>query len=69
MAEPVLQLAVRCQGGALAHVVAAAAVANAACRKALLNELSPRRRLEKVLVELSELLARLDAASKGGLVN
>lgn len=68
-AEPVLQLAARCQGGALADVVAATVVADVDRRKELLYELSPGRRLEKVLVELSEVIARLGAASNGGPVN
>jgi len=58
------------RGGALADVVAAAVVADADRRRELLEELSPRARLEAVMDDLSEVLAQMRTRSgPAGLPN
>jgi Lon protease-like protein len=67
--EPLLQLAARLDGGALADVVAGALVQETDRRQALLSELDPGRRLRLVLEEVGELLLRLGPAQSAGPPN
>lgn len=67
--EPLLQLAARLEGGALADVVAGALVQETERRQALLSELDPGKRLRLVLEEVGELLLRLGPAQFAGPLN
>jgi Lon protease-like protein len=58
-AEVLVREGARARGGALADVVAAAVVADAERRRELLEQLSPRVRLQEVMGDLSEVLAQL----------
>ena len=69
-AQVLVQEGARARGGALADVVAAAVVADAERRRALLEELSPRVRLREVMEDVSEVLAQLRTRTRpGGLPN
>ena len=69
-AEVLIHEGAQARGGALADVVAAAVVADAERRRELLEELSPRVRLEAVMEDLSEVLAQLRTRSRpAGLLN
>ena len=69
-AQVLVQEGARARGGALADVVAAAVVADAERRRALLEELSPRVRLREVMEDVSEVLAQLRTRARpGGLPN
>lgn len=69
VAENLVQLAALQRGGALADVVAAALVADVDKRQQLLRELDPGRRLEQVLEEVAELMARIGAVATRGPLN
>lgn len=68
-AENLLPVAARAMGGTLADVVASAVVPEAERRQELLAELDVRRRLEAVLGDLGELIARLQPMRPSGPLN
>ena len=68
-AENLLPVVARAQGGALADVVAAAVVPEPERRQELLCELDVRTRLESVLDDVSELIARLSPVKPVGPLN
>lgn len=68
-AENLLPVAARALGGTLADVVASAVVPEAERRQELLAELDVRRRLEAVLEDLGELIARLQPMRPSGPLN
>ncbi|MBX5483983.1 MAG: LON peptidase substrate-binding domain-containing protein [Myxococcaceae bacterium] len=67
--DSLVQQAAKARGGALADVVAASLVPELERRKELLAELDPRARLQAVLDDVGELMARLSAASPRGPLN
>ncbi len=69
VAAKVMELANRLQGGALADVIASTLVSDIPRRQTLLSELDPQRRLRAVLLDVSELMARLNEAKKLGPLN
>jgi Lon protease-like protein len=69
VADNLLQLAARAQGGALADAVAAALLPDVEARQAVLAELDAAARLERVLDEVGDLIARMGAAAPRGPVN
>jgi ATP-dependent Lon protease len=70
LAEGLLPVAARAQGGALADAVAAALVQEGERRQALLGELDVRARLAAVMGEVGELIVRLAPPSPSeGLLN
>ncbi|WP_257450826.1 LON peptidase substrate-binding domain-containing protein [Archangium lipolyticum] len=68
-AENLLPVVARAQGGALADVVAAAVVPEPERRQQLLCELDVRKRLEAVLDDVGELIARLSPVKPVGPLN
>ncbi|QRN98442.1 LON peptidase substrate-binding domain-containing protein [Archangium violaceum] len=68
-AENLLPVVARAQGGALADVVAAAVVPEPERRQQLLCELDVRKRLEAVLDDVGELIARLSPVKPVGPMN
>ena len=68
-AENLLPVVARTQGGALADVVAAAVVPEPERRQELLCELDVRTRLEAVLDDVGELIARLSPVKPVGPLN
>jgi hypothetical protein len=68
-AENLLPVVARAQGGALADVVAAAVVPEPERRQQLLCELDVRKRLESVLDDVGELIARLSPVKPVGPLN
>lgn len=69
VAENLVQMASRSSGGLLADVVASAIVSEADARLALLNELDVQRRLERVLDEVTALIAKLGPVKRTGPLN
>lgn len=69
VAQSLLQAVSRARGGALADVVAGAVVAEVERRQALLEELDVDRRLDEVLMDVGELIARLVPVKFGKLLN
>ena len=69
VAQTLLQLAARAQGGFLADAVAAALVTDVEARQAVLAELQPDMRLERVLDAVEDLIARMGAAAPRGPMN
>jgi Lon protease-like protein len=67
--EPLLQMAARLEGGALADVVASALVQEPEQRLELLEELDVGARMRGVLAEVSELMMRLGPPVPAGLLN
>lgn len=68
-AENLLPVAARALGGTLADVVASAVVPEAERRQQLLAELDVRKRLQAVLGDLGELIARLQPMRPSGPLN
>jgi len=68
-AETLLPVAARALGGTLADVVASAIVPEAERRQALLGELDVKRRLESVMADVGELIARLQPVRPTGPMN
>ncbi|HEX8819210.1 MAG TPA: LON peptidase substrate-binding domain-containing protein [Archangium sp.] len=68
-AENLLPVVARAQGGALADVVAAAVVPEPERRQTLLGELDVKTRLESVLDDVGELIARLSPVKPAGPLN
>ncbi|MCE9670898.1 LON peptidase substrate-binding domain-containing protein [Myxococcus stipitatus] len=68
-AESLLPVAARATGGMLADVVASAIVPEADRRQALLAELDVKRRLDAVLDDVGELIARLQPVRPSGPLN
>lgn len=68
-AENLLPVAARALGGTLADVVASAIVPEAERRQELLGELDVRRRLESVMADVGELIARLQPVRPTGPMN
>lgn len=68
-AESLLPVAARAMGGTLADVVASAIVPEAERRQELLGELDVKRRLEGVLDDVGELIARLQPVRPSGPMN
>lgn len=68
-AENLLPLVARSRGGALADVVASAIIENPERRQELLCELDPQARLEAVLDDVGEMLARVHPVNPSGQVN
>lgn len=68
-ADNLVQMAVKARGGALADVVASALVSDGASRQAILACLDPGERLQRVLGEISELIARVGASAPRGPMN
>jgi Lon protease-like protein len=68
-AENLLPVVARSTGGALADVVAAAVVPEPERRQSLLCELDVRKRLEAVLDDVGELIARLSPVKPVGPLN
>ncbi|RKG61632.1 ATP-dependent protease [Corallococcus sp. CA054B] len=68
-AESLLPVAARAGGGMLADVVASALVPEPGRRQELLGELDVRRRLEQVLVDVSDLLSQLQPVRPSGPLN
>jgi hypothetical protein len=62
-------VAARALGGTLADVVASAIVPEAERRQALLGELDVKRRLESVMADVGELIARLQPVRPTGPMN
>lgn len=67
--EKVLQLATQLDGGALADVMSAALVTDGGRRQKLLSELDPQRRLQGVLGEVGDLMARIGPERVAGFPN
>ncbi|XXF81497.1 LON peptidase substrate-binding domain-containing protein [Myxococcaceae bacterium GXIMD 01537] len=68
-AEGLLPITARAAGGMLADVVAAAVVPETERRQELLGELDVQRRLQQVLGDVGELIARLQPARPVGPLN
>lgn len=68
-AENLLPVAARALGGTLADVVASAIVPEAGRRQELLAELDVKRRLEAVMEDIGELIARLQPVRPSGPMN
>lgn len=68
-ADNLVQLAVKARGGALADLVASALVSDVSSRQDVLSCLDPAERLQRVLSEVSELIARVGAAAPRGPMN
>ncbi|MBZ4418040.1 LON peptidase substrate-binding domain-containing protein [Myxococcus sp. RHSTA-1-4] len=68
-AENLLPVAARAAGGTLADVVASALVPEPERRQELLSELDVKRRLEGVLEDVGELIARLQPVRPSGPLN
>ncbi len=68
-AEDFLQIISHTSGGALADVVAGGVIEDAELRQSLLEELDPRKRLRRVLDELSGIVASIVPAPPTGLLN
>jgi hypothetical protein len=68
-AETLLPVAARALGGTLADVVASAIVPEAERRQELLGELDVKRRLESVMADVGELIARLQPVRPTGPMN
>ncbi|MCK8500782.1 MULTISPECIES: LON peptidase substrate-binding domain-containing protein [Myxococcus] len=68
-AESLLPVAARAGGGMLADVVASAIIPEAERRQQLLVELDVKRRLEAVLADVGELIARLQPVRPSGPLN
>ncbi|WP_164017678.1 LON peptidase substrate-binding domain-containing protein [Pyxidicoccus trucidator] len=68
-AENLLPVAARALGGTLADVVASAVVPEAERRQELLGELDVKRRLESVMADVGELIARLQPVRPTGPMN
>lgn len=68
-AQLLVQQAVRAQGGELADLVASAVVPDPDRRRALLGTLSVKARLDAVMVDISDVLARARTAPPGGPLN
>lgn len=69
VAEELIQLAARAEGGALADLVAAALIPDIERRHAVLREVDPEARLRLVVDAVEEIIARLGAVAPRGLVN
>lgn len=69
LADSLLQVAARAQGGALADVVASAVVQEPERRLELLSTLDVRERLEKVLADVEELLLHLQPTERPALLH
>jgi Lon protease-like protein len=69
VAQELIQLAARAEGGALADVVAAALVPDIERRHAVLRELDPEARLRLVVDAVEEIIARIGAIAPRGLVH
>ncbi len=69
VADTLMQLATRAEGGMLADAVAAAIVTDVEARQGVLAELDPGKRLEHVLDAVQDVIARMGAAAPGGLLN
>jgi Lon protease-like protein len=69
VAQGLLQLASRAEGGVLADLVSAALVPDVERRQAVLREIDPERRLRLVVDAVEEIIARLAAMSPRGPPN
>jgi uncharacterized protein len=68
-ATSLVQAASRASGGGLADVVASGVVSDVARRQALLCELDPKARLNQVIGEVGEIIARIAMSKQHGPVN
>jgi uncharacterized protein len=69
VAQELLQLATRAEGGALADAVASALVADVQLRQNVLREIDPEARLRLVVDAVEELIARVGALAPRGPVH
>ncbi len=69
IAEQLLQMGSRSKGGLLADMVANAVLESPERRRAALEELDPARRLNMMVGEIGELIARVGAARTNQLMN
>jgi Lon protease-like protein len=67
--EALLQVASRATGGELADIVASALITDVDRRQQLLSELDVRSRMEAVLSDVSELIARMGPTGPPGTLN